>query len=153
MSVDLEDGRRARGYLESDVKRVTDRFAEGVLTVEDGKLLTPHRIAKAIKELDSLEAAPSAGAVTATLKRWKEIGFADVNDAPLAFTGYTALGLSEGLTALKEKSRAGKSKGAAVASTTEPELPEPTETPDAPVIPLGDPTEEPEGAGEYPVPS
>lgn len=108
IEVDVEDARRPRGYLEADVKRITDRFVTGQLVLPEGAHLTPHHIGLAIKTEDSLEKAPSTGAVNAVLKRWEEIGYALVSTAPYAFTGYTQAAVDEGLVALKGAAKAKK---------------------------------------------
>lgn len=93
--------RRPRGWLEADVKRVTDSFVTGDLKLKEGEYLTPHRLSRLVKELDSLDEAPSTGACAAVLDRWNEIGFAKLNETPKAFLDYTDQGRNEGLTAMK----------------------------------------------------
>lgn len=102
---DTEQGgdRRTRGLLESDIKRVTDKIVSGKLELPEGTNATPHRLANLLKEEDSLDKAPSTGAVANILTRWRDYGFALVNDKPLYFKGYSAKGKSEGLDALREK--------------------------------------------------
>lgn len=95
--------RRGRGALEADVKTVCDQYVTGGLVLADGDHLTAHKIANNIKTMHSLSEPPSSGAVTAVLERWKEIGYANLNDKPKAFTDYTDAGRTEGLTALKAK--------------------------------------------------
>lgn len=126
----IAQARLKRGDLESEVKDVTDLFVEGGLDTE-GKPLTPYRIVQAIKAsrvAHGFEARdPSSGAVTETLKRWRDIGFAEVTEGPWAFVSYTPDAYAFGLIALKEKaSAARKAKKAAAAApvvetVTEPE--------------------------------
>lgn len=101
--------RGSRGDLEAEVKEVTDAFAEGKFDTE-GKPLTPHRIANAIvaaREADGRTGRkPSTGAVTDTLKRWKQIGFANVSEGPWGFDSYTDDALAFGLTELKVRAAA-----------------------------------------------
>lgn len=99
----LEDGRRPRGWLESDVKRITDAYITGELKTETGDLLTPYRVSQFIKKLESLEKGPSTGAIAAVFERWKDIGFAEISDKPLAFVDYTDVGRELGLRGIKEK--------------------------------------------------
>lgn len=96
-----DKSRRGRGFLETDVKSVTDKFVTGTVKLADGELLTPHRIARLIKEHDGLDKPPSTGAVANILDAWAEIGFASINEKPKAFLDYTETGREEGLTALK----------------------------------------------------
>lgn len=121
-------GRRIRGALEADVKRVCDEFVTGLVALPEGELLTPHRIAKIVKDtIGDPEYSPSTGAVAAVLVRWKAIGFASLNEKPMAFLDYTDAGRTEGLTALKAASAEGKRaerKAAKAASTpAAPETP------------------------------
>lgn len=95
--------RRGRGELEADVKTICDQYVTGGLVLPEGDHLTAHKIANNIKALHTLTEPPSSGAVTAVLERWKEIGYADLNDKPKAFKDYTDAGRTEGLTALKAK--------------------------------------------------
>lgn len=92
---DLPD-RRPRGYLEFDVKRVTDiavHNCEGVASDP----LTPHRIGKQIISLEGLEAKPSTGAIADVLKRWVKIGYAICSEKPFAFLRYAETGSKEEL--------------------------------------------------------
>lgn len=101
-AIDDEDKiRRGRGALENDVRSVTDAFVTGEITLADGEALTPHRIGKLIKDRDGLDKPPSTGAIVNIVKRWGEIGFAEVNEKPLAFLGYTQEAQVQGLSALK----------------------------------------------------
>lgn len=98
-----------RGDLESEVKRVTDRFANGTFELPEGKtLLTPQLIAAEIKRTRQEEGIdrrePSTGAIADNLKRWDRIGFAHItDDKPLAFVGYTDDAYAHGLPALKKR--------------------------------------------------
>lgn len=93
--------RRPRGWLETDVKQVCDKFITGEVALEEGQHLTPHRVSRLVKELEGLDEAPSTGAVAAVFDRWKEIGFAVISDKPVAFVDYTEDGKSLGLAAMK----------------------------------------------------
>jgi len=97
--------RAPRTDLEPDVKAVTDSFITGALVVEDGKPLTPHRIAAEVGKARAGN-PPSVGAVSAVLVRWAKYGFAEVSDKPKAFVAYTAAGTEKGLSAMKEAHRA-----------------------------------------------
>ena len=144
---DEAKARRGRGGLEAEVKRVCDSFVNGTLTVPENELLTPHRIAKAIKEGGSEKA--STGAVAAVLARWKEYGYAVLNEKPLAFTDYTDAARDEGLTALKAASAERKRAARAAAKAAEASA-----APAAPAAPVeADPTPAPEAeqpADSYP---
>ena len=107
--------RRPRGWLETDVKSVTDKFVSGEIVMKEGEFLTPHRIANLVRDLDSLDAAPSTGAVAAVLNRWKELGFITTNDKPYAFLDYTEAAKTEGLSALKQ-ARAAERKASRAAA-------------------------------------
>lgn len=95
--------RRPRGWLESDVKAITDRYVTGEFTVKDDKPLTPHRLADAVKTEGELGSAPSTGAVSAVLHRWVKLGFITVSEKPFAFLDYTEEGRTEGLASLKAR--------------------------------------------------
>lgn len=95
--------RRPRGWLEQDVKQITDKFITGEVKLEEGQYLTPHRVARMVKELDGLDEAPSSGACAAVFHRWVDLGFAVMNDKPFSFKDYTQEGRDQGLTALKEQ--------------------------------------------------
>lgn len=96
------DGRgRERGELELAVKAVTDALENGSLTLDDGEFLTPHRIATKIKENETRTV--SAGAVAAILNKWFEIGYAKLNQKPVAFVGYTEDAFNVGLQGLKDR--------------------------------------------------
>jgi hypothetical protein len=138
--------RRPRGWLESDVKRVTDAFIQGQIVLDTGQYLTPHRLSKLVKELDNLDEAPSTGACAAVLLRWKEIGFAELYPQPMSFKDYTAEGRTLGLTALKEKRTADRKatraavKEAEKAAAAPVEAPAAGPAPAAPAAPVGDGT-------------
>lgn len=102
--------RRPRGWLETDVKSITDQFVTGVISLGEGEFLTPHRVSKLIQKLDSLDEAPSTGAVQAVFQRWIDAGFMVANEKPFAFMDYTEEGRTYGLTALKAKRRAEKAE-------------------------------------------
>lgn len=155
MAIDLENGRRTRGELEQDIKRIADAYVTGELELGEGETLTPYRIAKAIQKAQSLDAHPSPGAVTATLKRWNDLGFAVLKDKPLAFEDYTEEGREVGLTEMKAKAAAARK---AATSSEDGEAVPVTEERDEPVVPVADEPapssdeDEPLGSGEYPVP-
>lgn len=100
--------RRTRGLLEADIKRVTDKLVAGKLELPEGTNATPHRLANLLKEEDGLDAAPSTGAVANILTRWRDWGFALVNEKPLYFKGYSAKGKEQGLDALRAKAQEAK---------------------------------------------
>lgn len=128
--------KRGRGALEAEVKKVCDEFAIGGLKLDDGELLTPHRIGKIISDRGGVEV--STGAVAANLDRWKEIGFVVLNDKPVAFLDYTDAGRSEGLAALKaaasERKRAAR-KAAKDAEKAAAPASDPTSPPADPAQP------------------
>lgn len=99
--------RRARGMLEDLVREVCDLIAEGKLVLDDEDARwTPHRLAREIgQRYPGSGVAPSTGAIADNLKRWRDLGFAEVTEDPLAFVDYTDAARSEGLTALKEQAR------------------------------------------------
>jgi len=117
-----EKDRRPRGWLETDVLSITNKYITGEVTLPDkdgaAVLLTPHRIARLVKDMDGLDEAPSTGAVAAVLNRWIVVGFAEVHEKPFAFKGYTAAGEAEGLSALKaaRKAKAKEARAAAKAA-------------------------------------
>lgn len=84
---------RLRGWLEYEVKSITDRKMSG----EIDETLTPKLLAILIDPEDP----PSVGAVGAVLDRWVEIGFAQVNKHPVRFVSYTVKGMTLGLDRMK----------------------------------------------------
>ncbi len=96
----VAEGRKPRGWLAAAVLKVCQDFTSGKVKLEDGKLLTPHRVAKIVQERDGSEEPPSTGAVSAVFKRWDEFGFATFNAKPFAFKKLTAKGEKEGLEGL-----------------------------------------------------
>lgn len=96
--------KRPRGAMEELMRQVCDQIVRGVHNINPGEHWTVAKIANMIhQEFPGSGAKPSVGAVAENLKRWKEIGFAIVNDKPLAFVEFTELGRSLGLEALKQK--------------------------------------------------
>lgn len=102
--------RRPRGWLETDVKHITDDFVTGNIKLEDGEFLTPHRVSKLVQKFDCLDEAPSTGAVAAVFERWIELGFMVANEKPFAFLDYTEEGRAQGLTAMKAARRSAKAE-------------------------------------------
>lgn len=96
---------RGRGELESQVLDIAERYEDGKITLDEGKSLTPHFIAKTIAEEKGLEKPPSTGAVAAVIKRWEDYGFALTDEKPYAFRRRSANGKKQGLEALKQKHR------------------------------------------------
>lgn len=88
---------RRRGWLENEVKVITDRYMSG----EIGESLTPKLLAVLVDPEDP----PSVGAVGAVLDRWVEIGFAKVNKHPVRFVSYTVQGMSLGLERMKSDAK------------------------------------------------
>ena len=112
-SVPASDGtddskaRRGKGELEAQVRAITDAFVRGVLYEHPGdQPLTPHMISTYIKNRFGLDKAPSAGAISANLNRWEEVGFAViVRERPVRFAGYTPEASTVGLSELKARFR------------------------------------------------
>lgn len=100
--------RSPRTNLEMDVKAVCDRFVLGQFILPEGRSLTPHVIAAQVMADRNDETKVSSGAVAACLNRWAEIGYITLNEKPMAFTGYTPAGQTDGLTALKQAHSARK---------------------------------------------
>lgn len=113
--------RRPRGWLANDVKVICDKFITGEIALEDGQALTPHRVARLVKEHDGLDEAPSTGAVAAVFKRWGDFGFATFSDKPFAFLDYTEEGRSVGLQGMiQARSDARKNERAAAKAAEAP---------------------------------
>lgn len=120
--------RRTKGSLGLDVKTVTDEYVAGGWEPKDSDgnalALTPHRIAQRLKERDSLEKAPSTGAITNVLKAWHELHFASLaSEHPLTFGGYVGLGSVEELTSAQAQAKALKKAAKAAASPTVAQAP------------------------------
>lgn len=131
--------RRGNGALETQIRAITDAFVQGLIDVGD-KPLTPYRIAKLVDEKFPKATKTSTGAVTECLKRWRDVGFAELaagDDTPMAFVGYTDDARNVGLKGLKAQHRATNKaqrqaeKAAAAPANPVPE-PEPTPEPAEP---------------------
>lgn len=99
--------RRRRGELEAAVIQTIDAHLAGKSAVPAGDPLTAHHIALSIGRRTGN--APSAGAVSYVLERWRRIGYATFSDRPMAFTGYTEEAGSLGLEALVARHKADRS--------------------------------------------
>lgn len=96
--------KRPRGAMEELMRQVCDQIVTGVNSLHDGEFWTVARIANFIHEAyPGSGVKPSVGAVAENLRRWQEIGFAVINEKPLAFLDFTEEGKSLGLTVLKER--------------------------------------------------
>lgn len=111
----VADGRRPRGWLAASVVKVCQDYASGKVKLDDGKLLTPHRVAKIVQERDGSDEPPSTGAVSGVFKRWQDFGFATFNEKPFAFKKLTAKGERDGLDAIILGRREARKKATAAA--------------------------------------
>ena len=94
--------RRARGRLEDLVRVICDQVSMGTLKLAEGEYLTPHRLAVEIAaRYPGSGSRPSTGGLADTLKRWRDVGFAEVRDNPLAFVDFTPEAFTKGLAQLK----------------------------------------------------
>ena len=127
------EGARPKGELENMVKEITDAYSDGTLTEHDAtKPLTPHAIAQLIAKRHGLAVAPSAGAVTANLDRWADLGFAVMSDTkPLAFAGYTQDAVDVGLAEMKARKRVAASEARKAAKAATPAAPAAEAAPEA----------------------
>jgi hypothetical protein len=98
--------RRPRTNLEGDLKKILDGIVMGTVTLDEGQQPTPHVLARLISLRLRDGDTVSAGAVTAALERWEKVGFIRMERGPKRFGEYTHAGQTEGLSALKAKSRA-----------------------------------------------
>lgn len=97
-----ENGRRARGSLDWEVKRVCDAWVSTGTAIG----LTPKQ-ASAL--LDG--GKTSTGAIDAVWRRWVQIGFATTESGPTRFIGYTEVGIEKGLHRIKfEKNKVKKGR-------------------------------------------
>lgn len=96
-----ESGRKARGQLEDEVKRVTDMWV-AMAAIGDMQPCTPPWVAERIDP----ENPPSTGAISAVFERWALYGFCTIEKKPTRFTGYTPDGISKGLHVLKAQAKA-----------------------------------------------
>lgn len=111
-------GRSARGELESWVRQATDMWVvESALDPNWKHVCTPAWISEEIAKEHGVK-APSTGAVTAVLDRWRVIGFAYVERGPLRLLGYTEAGKEIGLEALKLKAKQKPSQTAGLERVT-----------------------------------
>ena len=108
-----------RGKIEESVKKITDAFVAGKLTLKEGQKLTPYHTAVLIRDRENLDSLPSTGSVSECFKRWEEIGFASFTQEPFSFKGYTAKGKELGLQVMKERSTAKKRAATKAAKAAE----------------------------------
>lgn len=111
----VAEGRKPRGWLAAAVEKVCQDFLTVKVKLDEGKLLTPHRVAKIVQERDGSEEPPSTGAVSAVFKRWDDFGFATFNAKPFAFKKFTAKGEKEGLDGIILARREGRKAATAKA--------------------------------------
>ena len=90
------------GWLQDAILKVCTDFADGNVDT-GGKPLTPHRIAKLVEAAGN--PLPSSGAVAACLARWKEYGFAVIEEKPVSFKRLTPAGKKKGLEAMVAEHR------------------------------------------------
>lgn len=103
-----ESSRAPRSDLEGDLFKVLNGIVSGETPLPDGKTATPHTLAKEIDALRDNGRSVSAGAVSAALDRWAEVGFVTLAESPKRFEDYTDAGRTDGLSALKEAHRAAR---------------------------------------------
>lgn len=126
--------RRQRGRLEDLLREVCDAIVAGNVTLAEGQLWTPHRLAVQIGlRYPGSGVKPSPGAIADNLKRWSAIGFAVTQDKPLAFIAFTPEAASQGLDALKKAHRANKSAERKASKATAAPAPTPDPEPTAPL--------------------
>lgn len=113
--------RRPRGRLEMLMLDVcTDISNETATHPREGGTWTPHFIAGLIAaKFPGSGAAPSTGAISDNLERWRDLGFANVDDRPIAFLGFTDEGKSKGLASMKEAARAARAEAKRAAAAAE----------------------------------
>lgn len=97
-SVHSLSGRTRRGLLDQWVELQCKLW----LLDSSSKDCTPSWISEHIAMCEDVP-APSVGAIDAVLKRWIEIGFAEIAKKPARFVSFTAEGKRLGLDVLKEK--------------------------------------------------
>lgn len=99
--------RRARGRLEELVRAVCDLADQGKLPLGEDEYLTPNRLADEIaRRFPGSGKRPSPGGLAELLKRWREVGYIETREEPLAFVTYTPEAFSKGLAQLKAEWRA-----------------------------------------------
>ena len=126
--------RRPKGWLANDVRIVCDKLVRGEISLPDGTKPTPHHVARLVQKLDSLEKAPSTGAVNAVFQRWEEYGYATFSSEPRAFVDFTDEGRTVGLSGLlagraEQRKAARAAEKAAKAAEAPPVTPEPAPEP------------------------
>lgn len=94
--------KRPRGALEELMRELCDGISRGIHQLPEGEMWTVARLATALHDTYPASGVrPSVGAVADNLKRWHRIGFAIINERPLAFVDFTERARSVGLSALK----------------------------------------------------
>lgn len=97
--------RAPRTDLEGDLRTVLNAIVTRELVLPEGKTPTPHTLAGLVADARGDDTPVSAGAVTAALKRWDEVGFVSLSDKPITFVDYTEAGRNHGLAYLKQQHR------------------------------------------------
>lgn len=93
-------GRAARGELET---WVNDACGEWLVEKYSWDC-TPLFISEKIAKREGIQ-APSTGAITACLTRWKELGYAQIGKKPIRFINFTPEGVKLGLDVMKEQAK------------------------------------------------
>lgn len=96
-------GRRARGELENLLDFVCKRWLMTGTVQDKPELCTAEWLATAVEELD--ERPVSTGAVHRVLHRWRDLGYAIVDEHPLRFISLTQQGMEIGLDELERKAK------------------------------------------------
>lgn len=95
---ELESGRRSRGQLEDMVDVLCKRWLVGGSSQDEHHRCTAEALAAASMAHDGRPT--STGAVSAILRKWAELGYAEVEEKPMRFVGLTARGMELGLEEL-----------------------------------------------------
>lgn len=101
-------GYRPKGQLLFDVKIAVDGWVLGAHP--HIPVLNTSSIASLVNE----KMPPSTGAITNILQRWRQVGFANIEERPWRFLSYTEIGVKMGFDELAASYKAGIASEAAV---------------------------------------
>jgi len=98
-------GRTPKGQLESWTHDAVQHWLTQRMSGTDMPPCTPQWISEHILSTDVVTKAPSTGAIDAVLKRWIEIGYANVGTRPTRFVSFTVAGIKDGLEVMKARAK------------------------------------------------
>jgi hypothetical protein len=116
--------------LERELNQVLVDFVSGAFKVPEKRQFTPHIIAVEIgRRRGDVAKSPSAGAVTAAMKRWASLGYINLSvDKPIRFVSFTPESATKTLPQMKGEKRAAMKAAREAAKPKPVEVTQPVQT-------------------------